>query len=89
MSSDKNHNCIDTDELISDIKINIEKHGLQVILIEATDYMPSFAYSIGLWEKYNHPEIISLLEQNKKAVQNNELSPFAAAQMLLERYFKV
>lgn len=38
---------------------------------------------------YNHPEIISLLEQNKKAVQNNELSPFAAAQMLLERYFKV
>ena len=36
---------------------------------------------------YNHPEIIALLEQNKKAVQNNELSPFAAAQMLLERYF--
>lgn len=37
---------------------------------------------------YNHPEIIELLEQNKKAVQNNELSPFAAAQILLERYFK-
>ena len=36
---------------------------------------------------YNHPEIISLLEQNKKAVQNNELSPFAAAQMLIEKYF--
>ncbi|MEZ4853875.1 methylmalonyl Co-A mutase-associated GTPase MeaB [Flavobacterium sp.] len=38
---------------------------------------------------YNHPEIISLLEQNKKAVQNNELSPFTAAQILLEKYFKV
>lgn len=37
---------------------------------------------------YNHPEIIDLLEQNKKAVQNDEISPFAAAQLLLEKYFK-
>lgn len=37
---------------------------------------------------YNHPEIEKLLEENKKAVQNNELSPFAAAQILLEKYFK-
>lgn len=37
---------------------------------------------------YSHPEISSLLEQNKKAVQNNELSPFAAAMHLLEKYFK-
>ncbi|KOP38960.1 DUF4262 domain-containing protein [Flavobacterium sp. WLB] len=58
MISDENHNCIDPDELIRETKINIEKYGLQVILIEATDYLPSFAYSIGLWEKYNHPEII-------------------------------
>jgi LAO/AO transport system kinase len=37
---------------------------------------------------YNHPEIISLLEENKKAVQNNEISPFAAAQILLNNYLK-
>jgi LAO/AO transport system kinase len=37
---------------------------------------------------YNHPEIMTLLEQNKKAVQNNEVSPFAAAQFLLNQYFK-
>lgn len=37
---------------------------------------------------YNHPEIQKLLEENKKAVQNNEISPFAAAQLLLEKYFK-
>ena len=37
---------------------------------------------------YNHPEIQKLLEENKKAVQNDELSPFAAAQILLETYFK-
>lgn len=37
---------------------------------------------------YNHPEIEVLLEKNKKAVQNNEISPFAAAQILLEKYYK-
>ena len=37
---------------------------------------------------YTHPEIISLLEENKKAVQSNEISPFAAAMNLLEKYFK-
>ncbi|WP_333876624.1 methylmalonyl Co-A mutase-associated GTPase MeaB [Flavobacterium sp.] len=37
---------------------------------------------------YHHPEIKTLLEQNKKAVQNDEISPFAAAMNLLDRYFK-
>lgn len=37
---------------------------------------------------YQHPEIQKLLENNKKAVQNDEISPFAAAQKLLETYFK-
>lgn len=37
---------------------------------------------------YNHPEIQKLVEENKKAVQNDEISPFAAAQILLEKYFK-
>jgi LAO/AO transport system kinase len=37
---------------------------------------------------YNNPDIQRLLEENKKAVQNDEMSPFAAAQILLEKYFK-
>ncbi len=37
---------------------------------------------------FNHPEITGFLEENKKAVQNSELSPFAAAQILLEKYFR-
>ena len=37
---------------------------------------------------YNQPEIISLLEESKKAVQNNEISSFAAASELLKLYFK-
>jgi LAO/AO transport system kinase len=37
---------------------------------------------------YSHAEITKLLEQNKKAVAQDEISPFAAAQILLNRYFK-
>ncbi len=37
---------------------------------------------------YNNPETAALLEEMKKAVANSELSPFAAAQTLLQRYFK-
>jgi len=37
---------------------------------------------------YNHKEIQKLLDATKKAVQNDEISPFAAAQLLLEKYFQ-
>ena len=37
---------------------------------------------------YSRDDIAMLLEQNKKAVQNNELSPFAAAGILLRKYFE-
>nr|WP_225990339.1 methylmalonyl Co-A mutase-associated GTPase MeaB [Flavobacterium sp. SaA2.13] len=37
---------------------------------------------------YAREDIAVLLEHYKKAVQNNELSPFAAAQFLLEKYFE-
>ncbi len=37
---------------------------------------------------YNHPEIQILLQANKKAVSDNKVSPFTAAQTLLKRYFK-
>ena len=37
---------------------------------------------------YNHPDIQELLDSTKKAVQNDEISPFAAAQLLLNKYFK-
>jgi len=28
-------------------------------MIEESDYLPSFAYTIGLWKNYKHPELIS------------------------------
>jgi hypothetical protein len=54
MTTDNEHNCRNDEQTKSDI----EKFGLSVIIIEATDYLPSFAYSIGLWQKFKHPEII-------------------------------
>ena len=36
---------------------------------------------------YNNTTIQSLLANTKQAVQNNEISPFAAAQILLQHYF--
>lgn len=38
---------------------DINKFGWSIILIEATDYLPSFACTIGLWKNYQHPELIS------------------------------
>ena len=38
---------------------DIRNYGWSVIIIEATDYLPSFAYTVGLWESYKQPELIS------------------------------
>lgn len=51
---EENHNCID----LNQTKEHIEKYGLSVVKIESTEYLPSFAYSVGLMETFNHPEII-------------------------------
>ncbi|WP_438965752.1 methylmalonyl Co-A mutase-associated GTPase MeaB [Flavobacterium sp.] len=37
---------------------------------------------------YNNSEMETLLEKQKKAVQNNEVSPFAAAMNLLDKYYE-
>lgn len=49
------HNCLDETKFSADI----EKFGWTVLLVEATGYLPAFAYTVGLWKNYNHPEIIS------------------------------
>jgi hypothetical protein len=55
MSNSPQANCIDDDKLLEDIK----KYGLAVMLVEATDYLPSFGYTVGLWKNYHHPELIA------------------------------
>ena len=45
----------DNIQLIND---NIDHYGCHLILIKAENYLRGFVYSIGLFEKFAHPEII-------------------------------
>jgi hypothetical protein len=47
-----------TGEARKNVEANIEKFGCHIVLVESGNYLPGFAYSIGLYEKFNHPEII-------------------------------
>ena len=55
MNTPQDGTSMDNDKLIEEIK----HYGWTVILVEATYYLPSFTYTIGLWKTYNHPELIS------------------------------
>jgi hypothetical protein len=37
---------------------DIEDFGCHLALLEGDNYLPAFVYSIGLYKKFNHPEII-------------------------------
>jgi len=58
MRDEESHKCGNGDELLAKTALNIEKFGLQVIMVFATEYSPSFAYSVGLLQSYGHPEVI-------------------------------
>lgn len=58
MESENGHNCLSKEDLLKQTKSNIDKFGLQVIMVPPTNYSHSFAYSIGLTKTYSHPEII-------------------------------
>jgi len=55
MESDSDHRCVDDSKLIDDI----EKFGWVVLSVENGNYLPDFAYTVGLWKNYSHPELIS------------------------------
>jgi hypothetical protein len=63
MTSEEKHNCRDDNRIISDI----EKYGLSVIILEATEYLPSFAYSIGLWGKFKLSNT-AMMGQSKRRI---------------------
>ena len=41
-----------------EIQEKIDQYGCYIVLVEADDYLPSYAYTIGLHQRYNHPELI-------------------------------
>jgi hypothetical protein len=55
MTEDHNEHDKEARKAILD---NIEKYGCHLALLEADNYLPAFVYSIGLFKKYGHPEII-------------------------------
>jgi len=48
------------DDSYKQSRANVEKFGLEVINVEASNYLPSFSYSIGLTQTYQHPELICI-----------------------------
>lgn len=46
------------DHTVDDIRDTVNEHGVWVGVIEESDEGPAFAYTIGLYAKYKHPEII-------------------------------
>jgi hypothetical protein len=48
----------EAEDNISVVNDNIEKYGCHLVLIETDNYLPAFVYSIGLFKKFGHPEII-------------------------------
>ncbi|MBS1625341.1 MAG: DUF4262 domain-containing protein [Bacteroidetes bacterium] len=73
MKTHDKHHCIGKDELLEQTKRNIKQYGLQVVMVGKSDYLPSFAYSIGLWRSYNQPEVIcfALGDELGKAIIND------------------
>jgi hypothetical protein len=51
------HDCR-TDKEREVIIEHIRQYGCHICLLEPTNYLPGFAYSIGLFERFKHPEII-------------------------------
>ena len=49
-----------SDQYSNKLTDDIVKYGFGVIMVPQTNYLPSFAYTVGLWESYKHPELISL-----------------------------
>lgn len=40
------------------IQDKIDQYGCYIIQVEADDYLPAYAYTIGLFQRFKHPEII-------------------------------
>ncbi|MBN9295702.1 MAG: DUF4262 domain-containing protein [Filimonas sp.] len=59
---------------------NIEKYGCHLALLEGDNYLPPFVYSIGLFQKFGHPEIICFgLKTDVMATIINEVCRLAKA----------
>lgn len=57
----------EAEENLPVINDNIEQYGCHLTLIEGDNYLPAFVYSIGLFKRFKHPEIICFGLKNEVA----------------------
>ncbi|WP_111672321.1 DUF4262 domain-containing protein [Algoriphagus litoralis] len=55
MTNDHSQHDLESKQAILE---NIERYGCHLALLEADSYLPAFVYSIGLFKKFGHPELI-------------------------------
>ena len=46
------------DEVEARVRADIERHGWHVVLVPPEGDSPGWAHTIGLWERYRHPELL-------------------------------
>lgn len=69
------HECPPIESVIADIDADIKKYDLSVVFINEDEEAPCFAYSIGLYHSFKHPEIIVFgLDQELAGWIINELA---------------
>ncbi|HEV2480944.1 MAG TPA: DUF4262 domain-containing protein [Puia sp.] len=68
---------------------DIEQYGCHLALLSPTDYLPGFAYSIGLYQKFSHPELIcfGLPEEVLGAVLNHACDLIKGGESLMPGKF--
>lgn len=75
---------LDRENINISIQNNIDEFGCELIEIEGNDYFPSYIYTIGLFQQFNHPEIvcfglssetmIALLNQIRENVEEDKIT---------------
>ena len=65
---------------------DIEEYQVSVAYIDTDGYNPRFGYSIGLWEQFNHPELllIGLDSESTQAIINNAKNQIAEGTRFIE-----
>lgn len=69
-----------------EIADNIDQFGCFIVHVEGDDYLPGFTYTIGLFQQYNHPEIICFGLASEVA---GSMLNYACEQVAANQVFKV
>ncbi len=60
---------------LEQINANIEKSGCHIIQVMADENNPEFSYTIGLYQRFNHPEVIIIgLKNTLSAILLNNMA---------------